>query len=226
MPLQGRVETVRDAEGAQGQECPVLAAVGLEREARRDRALGEVDRGGRRAHVQHLVHRERGERRGLQHVACRAARVSQGGDRRLGLAPGRRRGGADAQQRDLELLACRLPGRKPLLGAAQDRRSLSRAAGEEEHAAELDRRRGDRGRVLAALDDLRQRGDRVRRAGAGVRLAELEQDRGAVGCQREARRGRGRAGRPRRPRRPGPARRGRRPAAAPPPRGRRPARCA
>ena len=34
--------------------------------------------------------------------------------------------------------------------------------------------------VVAALDDLRQRRDRLRRAGAGVRLAELEQDRGAV----------------------------------------------
>ena len=177
---QGRVETVGDREGGQGQVRPVLAAMGLEREARRDRALREVDRGGRRAQVQHLVHRQRGERGGLQHVACRAARVSQGGDRRLGLAPGRRRRGAEAQQRDLELLACRLPGREPLLGAAQDRRSFGGAAGEEEHAAELDRRRGDRGRVLAALDDLRQRGDRLRCAGAGVRLAELEQDRGAL----------------------------------------------
>jgi hypothetical protein len=154
--------------------------VGLERELRRERALREVDRGGRRAQAQHLLHGERGERGGLQHVACRAARISQGGDRRVGLVPGRRRGGADAQQRDLELLTCRLPRRKPLLGAAQDRRSFSGAAGEKEHAAELDCCRGDRGRFLAALDDLRQRGDRLRRAGAGVRLAELKEDRGAV----------------------------------------------
>ena len=144
---------------------------------------------GRRAQVHHLVHRQRGERGGLQHVACRAARISQGGDRRVGLAPRRRRGVADAQQRDLELLARRLPGREPLLGAAQDRRSFGGAAGEEQHAAELDRRRRDRRRVLAALDDLRQRGDRLRRAGAGVRLAELEQRRRRARRQREARRG-------------------------------------
>ena len=74
----------------------------------------------------------------------------------------------------------RVSGRKPFLGAAQDCRAFSGAAGEEKHAAELDCRRGDRARVLAALDDLRQRGDRLRCAGAGVRLAELEQDRGAV----------------------------------------------
>ena len=34
--------------------------------------------------------------------------------------------------------------------------------------------------VLAALDDLRQRFDRLRGAGAGVRLAELEHDRSAL----------------------------------------------
>ena len=163
-------------EHGQRHDRPVLAAVGLEREARRERALREVDRLGRRAQVHHLVHRQRGERRRLQHAACRAARVSQRGDRRVRLAPGRRRGVADAQQRDLELLACRPPGRQPLLGAAQDRRSFSGAAGEEQHAAELDRRRGDRVFVLAVLDDLRQRGDRLRCAGAGVRLAELEHD--------------------------------------------------
>ncbi len=223
---QGRVKTVRDREGGQGQDRPVLAAVGLDREARRDRALREVDRGGRRAQVQHLFHGERGERGGLQHVACRAARVSQGGDRRLGLAPGRRRGGAEAQQRDLELLACRLPGREPLLGAAQDRRSFGGAAGEEEHAAELDCRRGDRGRVLAALDDLRQRGDRLRCAGAGVRLAELEHDRGAVAVGGRLVEGAGEQGGRAGCVAQAPARRGRRPAAAPPPRGRRPARCA
>src|SRR5204863_23127 len=159
---QRRVKTVRDPEGGQGQVRPVLAAVGLERETRRDRALRKVDRGGRRAQVQHLVHGERGQRGGLQHVPCRAARISQGGDRRVRLAPGRRRGGAEAEQRDVELLACQLPGRKPLLCAAQDRHSFSDAAGEEEHAAELDCRRGDRGRALGELYDLRQRGDRLR----------------------------------------------------------------
>ena len=177
---QGRVKTVGGPEGGQGQLRPVLAAVGLEREARRERALGEVDRGGRRAQIQHLFHGERGERGGLQHSACRAARISQGGDRRLGLAPGRRRGVAEAQQRDLELLAYRLPGGEPFLGAAEDCRSFGGAAGKEEHAAELDCRRGDRGCVIALLDDLRQWDDRLGRAGTGVRLAELEQDRGAV----------------------------------------------
>ena len=61
-----------------------------------------------------------------------------------------------------------------LPGAAQDRRSLSGAAGVEEHAAELDCRGGDRGRVLAALDALRKRSDRLRCAGASERLPELE----------------------------------------------------
>ena len=68
---------------------------------------------------------------------------------------------------------CRLRGREPLLCAAQNRCSLSAAAGEEEHAAELDRRRGDRSRILAALDDLGQRGDRLGCTGARVRGAAL-----------------------------------------------------
>ena len=76
--------------------------------------------------------------------------------------------------------ACRLLGRQPLPGAAQDRRPLGRAVGEEEHAPELDRRRGDCGGVVIPLDDLGQRLDRIRCAGAGACLAELEQDRGPV----------------------------------------------
>ena len=116
---QRRVETVRDRQDRERQDRPVLAAMGLEREARRERALREVDRAGRRAQVHHLVHRQRGERRRLQHAACRAARISQRGDRRVGLAARRRRGVADAEQRDLELLACRLrrPGGAPGRGA-------------------------------------------------------------------------------------------------------------
>src|SRR6476646_9714537 len=50
----------------------------------------------------------------------------------------------------------------------------SRAAGEEEHASELDRRRRDRGGVAAPVHDLGERLDRVRRAGTGARLSELE----------------------------------------------------
>ena len=87
---------------------------------------------------------------------------------------------ADSEQSHVELLARRLLGREPLPGAGEDRNSLGGPSGEEEHAAQLDRRLGDRLRVLAALDDLRQRSDRLRRAGAGVRLAELEHHRVAV----------------------------------------------
>jgi hypothetical protein len=171
--------------------------VELEREARGERTLGEVDRGGRRAQIQRLFHGERGERGGPQHSACWAARISQGGDRRLGLAPRRRRGVAEAQQRDLELLAYRLPGGEPFLGAAQDCRTFGGAAGEEEHAAELDCRRGDRGHA-SPCSTISDRGDRpgaparacAGRARAGPRRGRLsgrllegagEQD-GRPGC--------------------------------------------
>ena len=43
------VKTVGGPEGGEGQDHPVLAAVGLEREARCERAFGEVDGPGRRA---------------------------------------------------------------------------------------------------------------------------------------------------------------------------------
>ena len=119
-------------------------------------------------------------------VACSASAAGPPGSRSaaivaVGLAPCRRRGGAQAQERDREPFACRRARREPLLGAAQDRRSVSGAAGEEEHAAELDRRHRDRCRIVGALDDLGQRGDRLRGARARVRLPELEQDGGAVG---------------------------------------------
>ena len=134
--------------------------------------------------MQDLFHGERGERRGLQHVVCRAAGVSQRGDRRAGLAPRGCRRGAEAEQGDLELRACGLPGGQSLLGAAQDRRSLGRATAEEEHAAELDRRRRDSVGVRAAVDDLRQRVDRLGCTGAGERQAEVEHDSGAVAVGR------------------------------------------
>src|SRR5207248_9898503 len=78
---------------------------------------------------------------------------------------------------DLELLTGGLPSREPLLGAAQDRRPFSSAVGEEEHAAELDRRSSDRGGVFTALDALCKRSDRLRCAGACEGLPELEHHR-------------------------------------------------
>ena len=152
--LQGCVKAIGRPEGAQSQERPVLATVGLEGEPGRDRARCEIDRAGRRAQVHHLFHRERGQRRGLQNIARRAAWISQLGDHRIGLSSGRRRGRADAQQGNLELLACRLPRRKPLLSAAQNCRSFGGAAGEEEHSAELDCSLSDCHRLLDMLDDL------------------------------------------------------------------------
>ena len=118
-------------------------------------------------------------------VACSTPRAAPPGsrelrDRRFGLAAGRGRGVADTEQRDVKLLARRLPGRKPLHRAAEQYRSLGATTGEEEHPAQLDRRRTDRDRVLAAIDDLRQRRDRLRCAGARMRLAKLEHDGVAV----------------------------------------------
>src|SRR5947208_2323651 len=63
----------------------------------------------------------------------------------------------------------------PLARATQNRRSFTGTAGVEQHPAELDRGGGDRGRVLALLHDLSERAERVWRARAGERLAELEQ---------------------------------------------------
>ena len=113
-------------------------------------------------------------------VASRTLRAGPPGSRRTAIvASASRRADAEVE-RDLELLAGRFPRRKPLSGTAQNRRSFRCAAGEEEHAAELDRGRSDRACVLAALDDLRERRDRLRRTGAGVRPAELEQNSGVV----------------------------------------------
>jgi hypothetical protein len=153
--------------------------VGLEREARREGTLCEVDRGRRRAQVRHLVQRQRGQRGGLQQPAGRAARISQAGDRRIGLPPGGYRGITGAQQRDLELVA-RRPRWESLPGTPKDRRSLRCAAGEEEHAAELNRGSGHRTLIVTVRNELRQRCGRLRCAGPGARLAELEQDRIAV----------------------------------------------
>jgi hypothetical protein len=107
------------------------------------------------------------------------------------LAPRRRRGGAEAEQRDIELLARRLADGDPLLSLAQNCRSFRRAVGEEQHPAELDRRGGNRTRVLGALDDLRKRGDCLRCAGASVRLAELEKNLGSFALIRRLIKGAG-----------------------------------
>jgi hypothetical protein len=77
-----------------------------------------------------------------------------------------------------------MPGRQAALGAAEDRRSLGCLAAEEEQAAEIDRRRSYGDRILAALGDIRQRSDRLRCTGVGERLAELEQDGGAIAVGR------------------------------------------
>src|SRR5947208_14403015 len=70
---------------------------------------------------------------------------------------------------------------KPRLSSPQNCGAFGGAPTVEEHAAELDRRLGDRRWVIASLDDLGQRFDRLRRAGPGVRLSELEQNRGPFG---------------------------------------------
>ena len=82
----------------------------------------------------------------------------------------------------------------PLLSLAQNRRSFSRAVGEEEHAAELDRRLGNRSRALGALDDLRKRGDCLRCARASVSLAELEKNLGSFAFIRRLVEGAGQEG--------------------------------
>ena len=104
-------------------------------------------------------------------------RISQGGDRR---SVSRRTGAEIKLAPSSATSSCSRAGlrREPFLGAAQDCRSFGGAAGEEEHAAELDCRRGDR--AMPPRSTISTAGDRLRRAGACVRLAELEQDRGAV----------------------------------------------
>src|SRR5438874_3129563 len=130
--------------------------------------------------MHHLLDRHNRERGGLEVVPCRPTWISQARDRRFGLSARGRRGAAEIQEREFELLARWFIGREALLSTAQDCRSVSGTAGEEQHAAEFDRSRRDRGRVLCLLDALGKWGDRLRVASACSRLAQLEQHRGAV----------------------------------------------
>ena len=223
---QGRVELVGGREGRERQHRPVLAAVGLEREVRRERALARV-RSRWTPSRRYITSSIASVASVVAWSTLRAGPpgIAQLGDRRVGLAPGRRRGVAGAQQRHLELLARGLPGREPLRARRRIAApSAARPAKKSMPRARSPRRR--RGRVLAALDDLRERRDRLGCAGAGGAWPSSSSDRGPVAVSAEARRGHARAARPRRRRRPGPALRGRHRAAGRPPPGRRPARCA
>jgi hypothetical protein len=177
-----RVETIGNGKDGERQGRP--GVMGLDRKAGRERALGEVAGGGGRTHRHHLVGCERRERRRRQRATFRTVRLSPVGDCGVGLAPRRHRRVGDTQQRDVDPLACGMPGRQAALGAAEDRRSLGCLAAEEEQAAEIDRRRSYGDRILAALGDIRQRSDRLRCTGVGERLAELEQDGGAIAVGR------------------------------------------
>ena len=192
----------------------------------RHRPFGEIAHRCRRSQVDGVVHRERGERRRLQHVlrGARRGRAARRSSPRPA-APRRGRGGADAEQRDLELSRGRLSGRQPRLGAAQHRRHPRRRARRRRASRQLDRGRGDRVRIVRLLDDLRERCDGLGRPRARVRLTELQQHGGALavgGGSSSARASRA----PRRPRRRARALRGRRRGAGRRPRRRPPARCA
>ena len=151
--------------------------MGLEREARCERALGEVD--SRWPPSRRYITSSIASVASV--VACSTSRAGPPGSRRAAIAASAsRRADADVELTPSSATSSCSRAGSPAGSRSWARRRIAapsaRAAGEEEHAAELDRRRGDRGRVLAALDDLRQRRDRLRCAGAGVRLAELEQD--------------------------------------------------
>ena len=148
IPLSADSSSIGGREYRERDDRPGLAAVRLQRQPGRDRAVGVVGGGRGRPHVHQLVHRQRRQRRGLDHVGGRATGIAQRRDRLIGGAPGRRRRVARSQQGDIELRPGRLANREAVLRGGQDRGGVRGPAGEEQDAAELDRRGRDRPVVI------------------------------------------------------------------------------